>query len=176
MGDRLETAPTGRARCRACGTSIDKGALRFGEEVANAYGEDQATSVYWFHPPCAALRRPEKLLPLARDGEAAAALPDRDTLIGDAQRGAAHPRLARLDGVERAASGRARCRQCREPIPNGAWRFRLSEFADTGFFEPLGFIHTGCAPAYFETPDFAEQVRRVARELDEAALAQVLGP
>src|SRR5690242_2720642 len=101
MGDRLEPASTGRARCRACGTSIDKGTLRFGEEVASAYGDDDASSVYWFHPRCAAVRRPDKLFPLLQS-EVGQTLPDRSALLADAERGLAHPRLARLDGVERA--------------------------------------------------------------------------
>jgi hypothetical protein len=173
MGDRLEPASTGRARCRACGTGIDKGTLRFGEEVANAYGEDDASTVYWFHPRCAALRRPDKLLPLLH-GEVGLSAPDRAGLLVDAERGVAHPRLARLDGVERASSGRARCRQCQEPIAGGAWRFRLSSFAETGYFDPLGFIHVACAPAYFETAALESQLRRVAPDLDDASVSEVL--
>jgi ribosomal protein L37AE/L43A len=176
MSDRLETAASGRAQCRACGVKIAQGALRFGEELPNAYGEGDVPSVYWFHPSCAALRRPEKIAPLLRDAEAAAALSDRDQLLAQAAVGLAHPRLERLAGAERAASGRARCRHCQQVIAAGAWRLRLSTFAESGFFEPLGFVHAGCGRGYFEVPEpdtLIERVHLIAPDLDQAALDEL---
>jgi hypothetical protein len=173
MPDRLEPAASGRARCRACGSPIEKGALRFGEELPNAYGEGDAASVYWFHPRCAAHRRPEKLARRLREGEGGGAPPDRESLLADADLGVAHPRLCRLAGGERAPSGRARCRLCRELIPSGAWRLRLTDFADSGFFEPLGFIHASCGPAYFGVPAeaLAERLRIASPDIGAADLA-----
>lgn len=150
--DRLEPAASGRARCRACESNIEKGSLRFGEELASTYGEGGQAAVFWFHPRCAAQRRCEKILPLLREDPAAHSLPDREALMTEAELGVAHPKLARLAGAERASSGRARCRQCQELIPGGAWRLRLSSFGESGFFDALGFIHASCAAAYFETP------------------------
>jgi hypothetical protein len=163
MPDKLELAPSGRARCRGCGAKIDKDAVRFGEVLPRPSGDDDATSVFWFHPRCAAHRRPEKFVRLLRpeageaepavDAAALPELPDRDRLLAEADVAILHPRLARIAGVERASSGRARCRHCKEVIALDDWRIRLASFADTGFPEPLGFIHAGCGLAYFETPD-----------------------
>lgn len=176
MPDRLESAASGRAGCRACGLKIDKGALRFGEELPNAYGENEATSVYWFHPRCAAHRRPEIFARFLRANEAVT-LPDREALLAEADQGIAHPRLPRLAGVERARSGRAACRRCKQPIPNGAWRFQLTSFESTGYFEPLGFIHATCAPEYFGVADAAllrERLRVAAASLEAATVDEVI--
>jgi ribosomal protein L37AE/L43A len=176
MADRLEEAASGRAQCRACGVKIAKGSLRFGEELPNAYGDGEVASVYWFHPRCAALRRPEKMAPLLRDNEATASLPDRQDLLALTERALAHPRLERLAGAERAASARARCRHCQQPIAGGAWRLRLSTFAETGFFEPLGFLHAGCGRAYFEVAEvepLLDRIRLMSPELDDAALEEI---
>jgi hypothetical protein len=177
MSDRLEAAPSGRAGCRACGAKIEKGTSRFGEELPSAYGDGDATSLYWFHPRCAAHRRPEKLAALLRQDEAAAAaLPDRDALLAEADLGIQYPKVARLAGAERASSGRALCRHCRVPIPKGDWRLRLSSFEGSGFFEPLGFVHAGCGPDYFELPDLAPlgtRLRQMSPEVDDAALEEI---
>ena len=173
-GDTLQVAPTGRARCRACAGKIDKGTLRFGEALPSAYGEGDATTFYWFHPRCAAHRRPDKFAPVARDENAAAALPDRERLVQEAELGLAHERLPRLAGAELASSGRARCRHCKELIGQGLWRLRLSSFAASGFFEPLGFIHATCARDYFGVPAITDRLQQAAPDLDTAPLAALI--
>ena len=90
--------------------------------------------------------------------------------------GALAGRLARIDGAERAPSGQARCRQCREPIEKGAWRIRLV-FHEEGTFSPGGFIHLGCREAYFEATDILEHLLHFSAALsveDRAALAAEL--
>ena len=154
----LEPAPTGRAKCRGCGLAIEKGALRFGEHVPNPFGEGEAT--LWFHPLCAAFKRPEALL------EALADAPDAE-LERVARASAVHRRLARVDGAERAPSGKAACRHCKEPIERGAWRIRLSIYED-GRFNPAGFIHMACRPGYFEDHDVLEAVLHFSPKLDDA--------
>jgi hypothetical protein len=170
MPDRLEEASSGRAKCRACGEKIDKGALRYGEELASGYGEGDAASVFWFHLRCAALRRPEKFGQVMRASEAAAGVADRDQLLAIADEGVAHPQLERVAGAEQASSGRARCRQCQELIEQGAWRIRLSTFGETGFFDPLGFIHASCVPGYFEVPSVKQRLALVSPALDLSAV------
>jgi hypothetical protein len=166
VSDRLEVASSGRAKCRACGEKIDKGILRYGEALASGYGEGDAASLFWFHPLCAALRRPEKFARIVRSSDASAGLPDRDHLLAVADEGLAHPKLERVAGVEQASSGRARCRQCQELIAQGTWRVRLSTFGETGFFDPLGFVHAACVPAYFEVPSVKARLSLVAPGLD----------
>jgi hypothetical protein len=152
MSDRLERATTGRARCRACSNAIEKGSLRYGEELATSYGEGDASGVFWFHPRCAAQRRPEKFQAVLRENPAAAELPAREQLVAETEEGVRHPRLERVAGAERASSGRAMCRQCKTLIAQGDWRIRISTFGESGFFDPLGFVHARCSVEYFGVP------------------------
>ena len=158
----FEVAPTGRAKCRACGWAIDKGDLRFGERMPNPYGEGEAT--LWFHPLCAAFKRPGPLLEALP--EAPEGLRDREGLERTARGASAHRRLQRVDGAERAASGQAKCRSCRSPIERGSWRIRLVFFED-GRFQPGGFIHIACHPAYFEGHDVLGSVLHFSPSLEE---------
>jgi hypothetical protein len=168
MPHRIEPAPTARAKCRGCGERIATGVLRFGEGLPNPFGEGEAT--HWFHLECGAYKRPEPLL------EAMAALSDplaeAEALRGEAQRGVDHPRVSRIDGAERASSGRARCRACKEAIDSGAWRIKLV-FYEEGRFSAAGFLHLRCAPGYFETADILPRVRRFAPALSDAEVAEI---
>jgi len=166
--DSIQAAPTGRAKCRGCGNAIAKGELRFGETGPNSYGEGEATS--WFHLACASLMRPEKLQPVLET--TAEALPDRDWLERAARLGVEHHRLPRLVRAERASSGRAHCRSCRELIAKGDWRFALQMFEE-GRPTPIGTIHVACAEAYLGTADVLDRVRRLSPELTEADLADL---
>jgi len=158
----FEPASSGRAKCRACGQAIARGELRFGERLANPYGEGEMT--LWFHPLCAAYRRPEQVLealPEAPDG-----VPERVTLERTARAAAEHRRLPRVNGAERAPSGKAKCRHCREPIERGTWRIRLV-FFEEGRFVPGGFVHLDCRKAYFEDHDVLEAILRFSPEVSD---------
>lgn len=149
----LEAATSGRAKCRGCGVAIAKGELRLGEKLPNAFGEGEMT--HWFHPLCAAYKRPEVTLEVLTQAGAAqdgVALPDREKVEQAARHALAHPKAQRIDGAERAPGSQARCRQCKELIEKGAWRIRLV-FYNEGQFEPGGFVHLACRAAYFETED-----------------------
>lgn len=148
----FETAPTGRATCRGCGRAIAKGDVRFGERLPNPFREGDMT--LWFHPTCAAYKRPEAILERLPEST----LEDRETLIDLAERSLGHRRLPRLDRAARAPSGRARCRACRELIEKGAWRVALVYYEE-GRFEPSGFIHVTCVERYVETADVWDRVR-----------------
>ena len=160
MSHVFEPAPTGRAKCRGCGQAIDKGVLRFGEHVPNQYGEGEAT--LWFHPRCAAFKRPEAFLETLSP-----AIDDHAELERIAKASALHKRVPRVDGAERASSGQAACRPCREKIEKGAWRIRLSIY-DEGRFAAAGFLHMGCRPAYFEDHDVLEAVLFFSPKLSDA--------
>ncbi len=118
----------------------------------------------WFHPVCAAYKRPEPLLEAL--GETLANVPDRERLERTARASLAHRRLPRIDGAERAPSGQATCRSCRQPIPRGSWRIRLV-FYEEGRFSPAGFVHLDCRKAYFETDDVLDQVLRFSSALSD---------
>ncbi|RYZ05499.1 MAG: hypothetical protein EOO73_19810 [Myxococcales bacterium] len=168
MPDSIQAAPTGRAKCRGCGKAIAKGELRFGESGPNSYGEGEATT--WFHLACSALMRPEKLGPVLES--TADELPERDWLAECVRVGNEHPRLPRLVRAERASSGRAHCRSCRELIEKGGWRFALQTFEE-GRPSPIGTIHAECAEAYFGTADLLERARRLTPELNDADAADL---
>lgn len=162
MSAVLEPAASGRAKCRGCGQTLPKGELRFGERVPNPFGDGEAT--YWFHPWCAAARRPEVYLELEHVPET---LEDAADLEKLAQVGRDHYRLARIEKLERAPSGRARCRHCKELIEKGAPRIGLSIWEE-GRFSGMGNIHLSCAEAYFGTPETVEtRLRFVGKDLED---------
>jgi hypothetical protein len=166
----IETASSGRAKCRACGRMIGKGELRFGEKGPNPFGEGEAT--YWFHLRCAACKRPEPALAALQ--AAPDVIDERDELLSVAQRGVEHPKLSRIAGVQRSPSGRARCRHCRDTIDKDRFRIALDWWED-GRFGGAGYVHATCAPGYFgATEDLALRLRFTVPDLGEADLAAVL--
>jgi len=168
VGHLLEPAASGRASCRGCGERIERGLVRFGERLPNPFGDGEMT--LWFHPPCAAFKRPEPLLEALAGSELE--LPERAELEASARAALAHRRLPRIDGAERAKSGRAACRSCREPIARGEWRVKLSYHED-GRWTPGGTIHASCCATYFEGHDAVPAVLRFTAGLDEAARAEL---
>jgi len=114
--------------------------------------------------------RPEKLLPVAEAFPDE--LPERAWLIATAKAGVEHERLPRLVRAERASSGRAHCRSCKELIDKGAWRLALQMFEE-GRPTPIGTIHADCAQAYFGTADVLERARRLTPDLSEADVADL---
>lgn len=158
----FEAASSGRARCRGCGQPIQKGELRFGERLPNPFADGEMT--IWFHPACAAYKRPEPLLQTLAE---APDVPDGERLERAARSSMEHRRLPRIDGAEMAPSGQAKCRHCREPIEKGSWRIRLVHF-DEGRFSPGGYIHLGCRKDYFETGDIRDQVLHFSAGLGDA--------
>lgn len=120
----------------------------------------------WFHPLCAAYKRPEPLLETLP--EAPTNLPDRETLEQAARAGTVHHRLQRLNGAERAPTGQAKCRHCQEPIARGSWRIRLAFFDEGGGrFSPGGFVHLTCRQTYFETDDVLERLLYFSPDLSD---------
>jgi hypothetical protein len=167
----FEPASSGRAKCRGCKQALAKGELRFGERLPNPFGEGEVT--HWFHPGCAAYKRPDAVIETLDDAQAASI---RDALERVARASLAHHRLQRIDGAERSPSGQAKCRHCHEPIEKGAWRIRLV-FHEEGTFSPGGYIHVPCRQAYFEQADIADQVLHFSPALsedDRAALREAL--
>ena len=162
MPNVFEPAASGRSKCRGCSRPIARGELRFGERLPNPFADGEMT--IWFHPLCAAYKRPEPLLQAL--AETQDPIPDRDQLERAGRGQLAHRRLPRINGAERAPSGQAKCRSCREPIERGGWRIRLV-FYEEGQFAPSGFLHLACAKAYFETGDILEPLLHFSPDLGE---------
>ena len=168
MAHVFEPAPSARAKCRGCGRALAKGELRFGERIPNPFAEGETT--LWFHPTCAAYKRPEPLLAaLAENLD----VPERETLAARAYATLRHRRLCRIDGAERAPSSQAKCRHCHQPIERGTWRIALV-FHEDGRFSPGGYLHLACRRAYFELEIEPEHVLCFSHELDEAERAELL--
>lgn len=167
----FEIAPSGRSKCRGCGERIAKDSLRFGERLANPFGDGEMT--HWHHPACAAHRRPAPLLETLID------YPQRDdpendkaTLMEDADHAVSYPQLQRLGNIEKASSGRARCRHCNALINMGDWRLPLIFFTDDTY-NTSGFIHVTCAKEYCETHKVWRTIVCFAKDLDEQTTAEL---
>lgn len=164
----IEPASSGRARCRGCNEKIAKGELRLGERLPNPFGEGEMT--LWFHLDCAAYKRPQPLLEAL--ATTTATIERRERLEERAGQSAAHRRLPRLDGAERAPTGRARCRCCRERIDKEGWRIPLVYYEE-GRFQPSGFIHARCAEKYFGTADVIERMGHFRPDLSDGDLDEL---
>jgi hypothetical protein len=165
----IEPAPSGRAKCRACRQTIEKAALRFGAAVENAFGS--GTTHHYYHLVCAAERRPEQFKETlgAHPGE----VPEREALMRVAQLGIDHRRLPRAARAERASSGRAHCRSCREIIDKGVLRIAIEYIEEGGMVSAGGFIHVPCAKEYFGTTQLLDRMRRSSPKLEEADLEEL---
>jgi hypothetical protein len=158
----FEPASSGRSKCRGCSLPIARGELRFGERLPNPFADGEMT--IWFHPACAAYKRPEPLLQAL--AETSANVPDRERLERAARSQLVQRRLPRISGAERAPGGQAKCRHCRRPIERGGWRVRLV-FYEEGQFSPGGFVHLACRKEYFETEDIVDPLLHFSADLSD---------
>jgi hypothetical protein len=159
----IEPAASGRAKCRGCGKPIARGELRLGARLPNPFVEGELT--LWFHLTCGAYKRPEAYLDAARETKETIA--NAQWLEEQAKLGLEHERLPRLDGCDRAPTGRAACRSCREAIEKGTWRIALVYYDEVeGRFSPGGYVHPKCAREHFGTTDVLERVRHFAPDLE----------
>lgn len=164
----IEPAASGRSRCRGCNRGIAKDAWRFGERLENPYADGHLN--VWYHLRCAAYRRPEAFLETLAE---ATGVPEEAAALGDVARfSLQHRRLCRIGGLERAASGRARCRHCRAGIARDSLRIPLV-FHEEGMFNASGFVHLACAAEYFDTPRLLDCLRYFAPDLDAPTLEEL---
>jgi len=168
MPHTIEPATSGRAKCRGCGQAIAKEELRFGERLPNPFAEDSEMTL-WFHIPCAAYKRPESLQEVLFEADGVEDLESLEAVIAA---GLEHRRLPRINGLQRAPSGRAKCRCCHEMIAKDDWRIPLVYFEE-GMFNPSGFIHLGCSGEFFETTDVMERLLFFASALQEDQIVDV---
>lgn len=170
MSHIIEPASSGRAKCRGCKRTIDKGELRFGERLPNPFAEGDMT--LWFHVMCAAYRRPEPLQEALTTSENRDKLADVDDLTSIIEAGLQHPRLCRISGIELAPSARARCRSCKQAIGRNEWRVSL-EFFEEGMFNPSGYVHVACGPDYFGTRSLIDRITWFCPDLDREAIDSI---
>ncbi len=168
MAHTIEPAASGRAKCRGCGKPIAKDEMRFGERLPNPFADGEMT--LWFHLRCAALKRPESLNDTLQ--ESATDIEDRQSLIKSIEFGLEHRQVERINGVEKATAGRARCRSCREVISKGQWRIPLV-FFEEGMFNASGFVHVACAARFFETTSILPYLEQFTEELLPEDLEEV---
>lgn len=175
MDHTIEEATSGRSKCKGCGKTIAKGQLRFGERLPNPFA-DGTVMTHWFHPICAALKRPSALMALADSAGHLHTEVESEALIRMAREGLQHRRLPRLDGAERSPSGRATCRHCRQKIGKDEWRIRLV-FYEEGMFSPAGFVHASCTAGYVGTPEILDRILHFSPDLspeDRLELTEVI--
>ena len=170
MVDCIETAPSGRSKCRACRQPIAKGADRFGESAPNPYGEGETH--FWYHLHCAALRLPDKLQALLADESQARG--DRELLLAMARNAAAHALLPKVIRADRAPTARARCQTCRQVIDKGELRIVLERMQE-GISSAAGFMHVNCATAEVGAPALLERLSYCQPALPEDDQAQLRG-
>jgi hypothetical protein len=125
----------------------------------------------WFHPLCAAYKRPQPLLEALE--QTTESVTDPESVRRAALRSVTCPHIPRIDGAEKSPSGQAKCRSCHEPIERGSWRIRIV-FYEEGRFAPGGYLHLGCRSAYFETAEVLEPVLRFSPALSEADRAELI--
>ena len=146
MPHNIEVAKSGRSTCRGCRQKIEKGVLRFGEEVPNMFSEEGGTTFRWWHLECGATKG--KLANEVRDA--------LKSYPGEV------PERAKLDEViaknlhadypyaERAPNGRAHCRVCSETIDKGSLRVAFERIVETGMGvqRGAGYVHSTCTLAF----------------------------
>lgn len=170
----FERAPTGRAKCRACGEGIPAGQWRFGERLPNPFADDENVGMtHWFHPGCAAFKRPDPFVAALDAVETPAPdFDDRQVLEAEARLGLVHRRLPRVDAASRAPSSRATCRACKEKIEKGQWRIGLVWYED-GRFVPAGYLHLACVSTYLETTALMPRLRYLSKTLSPDELIEL---
>ena len=179
---RIETARSSRSRCRTCRRKIDKGALRLGVLLEGPYG----TGYLWHHLTCAARKRFEDVEGAYaeeawEEGLAVPALAELRKLKQESEEKQASRR--ELPYVERAPSGRSKCKHCTETIAEGAWRVALARevrFGNQVRATPIN-VHAACVAAEIRAEDclteidgFADAVRANSREISASELDEAL--
>jgi hypothetical protein len=169
MAEMIEAAKTGRARCRVCRQPIEKGALRFGEEQPNAFGE--GLQWVWNHLACAAKKKPVLVRTALASFEGE--VPARDEL--EAVLAEADKTASVFPYAEHASTGRSKCQHCRETIEKGELRVATEREVEPGAIGRGGaaYHHPKCAGEALEREDLLEAVRRNSRGLSDADLAEL---
>jgi len=173
MAHTIETAKSGRAKCRKCKKPIDKGELRFGEEIENAFADDGRMSYRWYHLACGAGACPLGLNQAlgAYEGE----VENRDELDKIIASAKKKQKPKDYPYGELAPSGRSTCLACGEKIGKGDFRVAIEREVDTGSFVTTGagYLHAACAPEHIgeSSAELLAKIKENTLALDDAELA-----
>ncbi len=164
---KIESATTGRSKCRKCREAIAKDQLRLG---IISYQFDSDGSWTWYDLTCGAAVNGQSFETAVDefDGE----IPGIDELRAAAKVAA---RKTIMPRIEAAPSGRAACLDCSEKIrPKGTLRVVIErEIDDSPGQTRPGYLHVGCALAYVETEGDFRTAVLANSDLDEDQLQLV---
>lgn len=172
----IEGARSSRSRCKTCRRKIEKGVLRIGIRVEGPYGVGHM----WHHLACAARRRFEDVEEAFRmeawneAKEPPQNIPDLEKLRALAEKAdETKKQRKQIPHVELDPSGRAKCKQCDEPIEKGTARFILGREVEFGGQVRVGPInvHPRCVREALEAPDNGTDVA----SFEEAIKANSIG-
>ena len=178
----IESARSSRSKCRTCKRKIEKDTLRLGILLEGPYG----TGYLWHHLTCAARRRIEDVEAAYEQQAFSNGLtvpPLAELQALEAKAAKERENRKELPYVERAPSGRSKCKKCGEAIAKDALRFVLAREVSFGSqirTAPIT-VHAGCVQAELQSGDcltevdgFEEQIRKNS-ELEASAVDEALG-
>jgi hypothetical protein len=173
MAHMIEPAKSGRASCRTCKGKIEKGALRFGEEVPNAFSDSGEMSYQWHHLECAAKKKPGPLK--ATLASYTGEIPNRADLEKSMDEAARTEKPSTFPYAERASTSRSSCQECEEKIEKGQLRVAIEREVETGTFmrKSAGYLHPACANAHTNDPQLLEKIKVNAPGLSAADLDEL---
>ena len=159
----IEGARSSRSRCKICRRAINKDVLRLGVLIEGPYG----TGYLWHHLTCAARRRfdnVEQAYELEAWNKAKsppANVPSLDELRKLREQAEDRKRIKKtIPYAELSPSGRAKCKQCDEPIGKGDIRVVLGRgiyFGSQVRTAPIN-VHPGCVASELKAEDCATEV------------------
>ncbi len=173
MAHAIEEAKTGRASCRSCKTTIAKGELRVGEEVANAFAPGE-TTFNWHHLACAAKKKPSVLKQALESTEIE--VPNKDELLKTIEVSAKSEKPTILPNAETAPTSRAACGACSEKIEKGTVRVAVEAPNDGGnFMSRALYLHPACAVGHteIEPDDLFEFIKKNSPNLTTEQLEEL---
>ena len=179
---KIEAARSSRSRCRTCRRKIDKDKLRLGILLEGPYG----TGYLWHHLTCAAKRRADDVEAAYgeqawEEGVEVPPLEELKKLREKAEEAKAKRKEAPY--VERAPSGRSKCKHCGETIEKDSLRvvlLREVTFGNQVRGTPIN-VHPACVPGEIRAEDcmteiegFEQALNTNSRDTDPADVVRAL--
>lgn len=163
---RIESARSSRSRCKTCRRPIQQGKLRIGVRIEGPFGP----GFLWHHLTCAARRRIDDVEQAyaQRAWDEGLEVPPLQELRAQVQE-AEQKKAEKPEPpyVERAKTGRSKCKNCGEGIEQGAWRVILARKVTFGNQVRVGPInvHPECVAAAMASDENATEAEGFADAL-----------